>query len=221
MHQPVQQATPALLVIAKAPVAGFAKTRLSPPLLPEQAAAVAEAALADTLAAVLATPARRRVLVLDGDPGPWLPAGIEVIRQRGGDLAARLSDAFADVGEPALLIGMDTPQVAPRLLAAGLRQLAEPGTDAVLGPTNDGGYWAIGLRHPDRRVFAGIPMSVSWTCAAQRGRLRELGLRTAELAQLRDIDRYSDALAVAAQAPGSLLARSLANAAPDGLRTAV
>ena len=68
-----------LLVIAKEPRPGRVKTRLTPPFTPEEAAALAEAALADTLDAVARTPAERRVLVLDGTPGPWLPAGFEVV----------------------------------------------------------------------------------------------------------------------------------------------
>lgn len=102
-----------LLVIAKTPVAGRVKTRLTPHFTPGQAADLARAALQDTLAAVLATPARRRVLVLDGAPGPWLPHGIEVVPQCEGGLDARLAAAFAGAGGPALLIGMDTPR-SPR-----------------------------------------------------------------------------------------------------------
>ncbi|NEA82606.1 glycosyltransferase, partial [Actinospica acidiphila] len=75
-----------LLVIAKEPRPGRVKTRLTPPFTPEEAAALAEAALADTLDAVARTPARRRVLVLDGSPGPWLPAGVEVVPQCAGGL---------------------------------------------------------------------------------------------------------------------------------------
>ena len=104
----------AIAVIAKAPVAGRSKTRLTPPCTPEQAAALASAALADTLAAVAATPGARRVLVLDGAPGPWLRPGFEVLAQRGAGLAERLAAAFADIGEPALVVGMDTPQLTPR-----------------------------------------------------------------------------------------------------------
>jgi glycosyltransferase A (GT-A) superfamily protein (DUF2064 family) len=190
-----QPSRPALIVLAKAPVAGWAKTRLSPPLRPAQAALLAEAALLDTLAAVLATAARRRVLVLDGEPGGWLPAGFELLAQRDGDLSVRLADAFAEVGEAALLIGMDTPQVSPSLLDAGLDALLAEGTDAVIGHTLDGGYWTIGLRDPDRRVFAGVPMSTPHTGAAQSERLDQLGLRTATLAVLRDVDLYDVALA--------------------------
>jgi rSAM/selenodomain-associated transferase 1 len=212
---------PALVVIAKAPVAGLAKTRLCPPLSGEQAAALARAALEDTLAAVLASGAARRVLVLDGEPGEWLPDGVELLAQRGGDLAQRLADAFEDVGGPALLIGMDTPQVTPALLDEGLDVLAADGCDAVLGLTFDGGYWAIGLARPDRRVFAGVPMSRADTGAVQLARLRELGLRTRSLVTLGDVDRYEDAIAVADLAPAGGFARALATLERDSLRAAV
>ncbi len=120
-------------MIAKAPVPGRVKTRLCPPCTPAGAAALAEAALGDTLAAVARSRrAGRRVLVLDGEPGPWLPRGFEVVPQRGDGLAERLAAAFADVGGPALLIGMDTPQVSPALLDDGLRAL--DGADAALAP---------------------------------------------------------------------------------------
>ncbi len=199
----------ALAVIAKAPVAGRSKTRLTPPCTPVQAAALAAAALADTLAAVLATAASRRVLVLDGAPGPWLGVpGLDVVAQRGAGLAERLAAAFEDIGEPALVIGMDTPQVTPQLLADALAQLDR--TDAVLGAAPDGGYWAIGLHAADERVFAGVPMSDRRTCAVQRERLRELGLRTHELPELRDVDDIEDARAVAALAPAARFARTLA-----------
>ncbi len=199
----------ALAVIAKAPVAGQSKTRLTPPCTPVQAAALAAAALADTLAAVLATAASRRVLVLDGAPGPWLGIpGLEVIAQRGAGLAERLAAAFEDIGEPALVVGMDTPQLTPQLLADALAQLERAG--AVLGAAPDGGYWAIGLRAADARVFAGVPMSDPRTCAVQRGRLRALGLRTHELPEMRDVDDIQDARAVAALAPTARFARTLA-----------
>jgi uncharacterized protein len=197
-----------LIVIAKAPRAGHSKTRLCPPCTPRQAAALARAALADTLQAARATPAARHVLVLDGEAGDWLPPGFELVQQSGHGLDERLAHAFADVGGPALLIGMDTPQVTPRDLAAALAQLA--GADAVLGPAPDGGYWAIGLREPDPRAFLGVPMSTTRTCRAQRARLARLGLRVRELPALRDVDVIADAHAVAALAPGGRFAHALA-----------
>jgi glycosyltransferase A (GT-A) superfamily protein (DUF2064 family) len=139
-----------LCVIAKEPRPGFSKTRLTPPCTPADAASIAAAALADTLDVVRSTPARRRVLALDGSTGDWLPDGFDVIPQAEGGLDARLAAAFASCfathpDEPVVLIGMDTPQVtADHLLTAGARLNA--GADAVLGPATDGGYWLIGLR---------------------------------------------------------------------------
>jgi rSAM/selenodomain-associated transferase 1 len=200
----------ALLVIAKQPLPGLAKTRLAPALGPHGAAAVAEAALADTLAAVAATPARRRVLVLEGEPGEWLPEGFELISQRGDGLASRLAAGFSDAGEPALLVGMDTPQVTPAELVAAGELLCRPEHDAVLGRAEDGGWWALGIHRPDPRVFKGVPMSEPHTGDVQLASLEALGLRVGELPVLRDIDTIGDARAVAALAPGTRFARALA-----------
>lgn len=195
--------------MAKAPVPGRVKTRLCPPLDHVQAATLAEAALADTLQAVAWTPAARRVVVLDGAPGAWLPAGLEVIAQRGARLGERLANAVRDVGGPLLLLGMDTPQLTRAGLCGALDALADAQTDAVLGATDDGGYWTIGLAAPDPRAFDGVPMSSPATAERQRARLRELGLRVRELPSLRDIDTYDDAVAVAASAPWTRFAATL------------
>ncbi|HEX3875173.1 MAG TPA: DUF2064 domain-containing protein [Solirubrobacteraceae bacterium] len=200
-----------LIVIAKAPVAGRVKTRLCPPCTPTQAAGLARAALADTLARVLETPVARRVLVLDGRPGSWLPDGFEVLAQRGDGLDERLAAAFADVGGPALVVGMDTPQLTSDLLLDGLDALEDPGVDAVLGAAFDGGYWCIGLREPRDDALIGVPMSSPSTCKCQRDRLDRLGLRVRELGRLRDVDGIGDARAVAAATPGSRFARAVAN----------
>ncbi|WP_067138140.1 TIGR04282 family arsenosugar biosynthesis glycosyltransferase [Microtetraspora malaysiensis] len=197
-----------LLVIAKEPLPGRVKTRLVPPYTFEQAAQLAEAALSDTLAAARTVPACRRVLILEGRPGPWLPDGFDVIPQSGGTLDERLASAFAAVRGPALLIGMDTPQVAPELLA-----VEWDGVDAWFGPAADGGFWALGLRVPDPDLVRGVPVSTPDTGAAQLLRLRAAGLRVAELPLLRDVDTAEDAAAVAALAPGSRFAACLARIA--------
>lgn len=187
-----------LLVIAKEPRPGRVKTRLTPPFTPGEAAALAGAALADTLDAVAATPADRRVLVLEGTPGPWLPPGFEVLSQRDGGLDERLAAAFSACTGPALLIGMDTPQITPDLLAPALRFGRY---DAWFGPAADGGFWALGLAEPDPALLLGVPMSVPETGAVQYGRLHAAGLRTGRLPCLRDVDRAADAAEVAAHAP--------------------
>ncbi|MFI1438990.1 TIGR04282 family arsenosugar biosynthesis glycosyltransferase [Streptomyces fructofermentans] len=202
-----------LLVIAKEPRPGRVKTRLTPPFTPQEAAALAEAALTDTLRAVAATPARRRVLVLDGTPGPWLPPGFDVVPQATGDLDERLADAFANCDGPALLIGMDTPQVTPALLPVDFE-----GCDAYFGPAEDGGFWALGLATPDPGLLRGVPMSTPRTGAVQRARLVAAGLRVRELPPLRDVDTAQDAEAVAAAAPGSRFAAELRRLTPVGRR---
>jgi uncharacterized protein len=198
---PVLESAATLLVIAKQPVPGRVKTRLVPPCTHEQAASLAEAALTDTLHTVLMVPARRRVLVLEGRPGPWLPPGFDVVAQCGGPLDERLAGAFAAVRGPALLIGMDTPQVTPGLLTVDWQA-----ADAVFGPAADGGFWALGLRVPDPALLRGVPMSTARTGAIQRARLVAAGLRVADLSQLRDVDTAADAVAVARQAPRSRFA---------------
>lgn len=204
-----------ILVMAKAPVPGRVKTRLCPPCTFDQAAALAEASLADTLAAVCATPAAWRVVALEGEAGPWLPPGVGVVAQRGAGLDERLAAAFDDTGGPAVVVAADTPQVTPELLDAALSALSRPGVDAVLGPTDDAGYWALGLCEPRPEVFVGISMSRPTTLASQRRRLRQLGLRVAELPSLRDVDEFGDAVAVAASIPTSRFAAALAAIAEE------
>ncbi|GAC1364555.1 MAG: DUF2064 domain-containing protein [Actinomycetota bacterium] len=202
-------ASPHLIVLAKAPAPARSKTRLCPPCTPRQAAAIAEASLADTLAAAAQVGGACPILVLDGDPGGWLPAGMPVLAQRGEGLDQRLAAAFEDVGGPALLIGMDTPQVTPSLLARCLATLATPGVSAVLGAAPDGGFWAVGLHSPDGCAFVGLPMSTGDTCRAQRTRLNSLGLVVADLPVLADVDVWQDAISLPVLA-GSRFASAVA-----------
>ncbi|MCX3287662.1 glycosyltransferase [Streptomyces sp. NEAU-H22] len=194
-----------LLVIAKEPRPGRVKTRLTPPFTPEEAAGLAQASLTDTLHAVAATPATRRILVLDGAPGPWLPPGFDVVAQCAGGLDERLAKAFAGCAGPALLIGMDTPQVTPDLLTVDFADC-----DAWFGPAEDGGFWALGLACPDPALLRGVPMSTPMTGAVQRQRLVAAGLRVRDLPRLRDVDTAPDAHAVAALAPRGRFAARLA-----------
>lgn len=196
----------AMMVIAKTPEVGRVKTRLCPPLSLEQACDVAWACLLDTLDTVASVPAARHVLVLDGEPGPWIPDIFEVIAQRGNGLAERLAAALSDVADAGIVIAMDTPQVTIQHLSAGLRSLTH-GADAVLGLADDGGYWVIGLRRgvDVTAVFENVPMSTSQTGAAQRRQLDLLGLRTTMLPAHRDIDTVEDLYVVVAGMAGGRL----------------
>lgn len=217
-----------LIVIAKEPVPGRVKTRLTPPFTPQNAASLATAALADTLAAVEDTPVTRRVLALDGAAGNWLPAGFDVVAQRGGGLDERLAAAYADTYAslplPMVLIGMDTPQVTPGLLTEAAESLVCGEADAVFGPAEDGGFWLLGLRRPDRSLLAGVPMSRPDTGRHQLDRLTSAGLRVAILPELTDVDTVREAELVAGAIPGSRFAAAFAFAmeglTPAGRRQA-
>lgn len=190
-----------LIVLAKEPLPGRAKTRLQAEFSPDEAASLACCAIEDTLRAVRASRATRKVLAFDGDPHLW-GQEFEIVPQPSGSLNDRLAAAFAAVRTPgtpasALLIGMDTPQVTAAQLDGDWE-----GADAVLGLSEDGGFWAIGLRAVDpEAVFDQIPMSTERTGAAQLARLIDLGLSVRLLAPLRDVDLPSDAEAVAARYP--------------------
>jgi uncharacterized protein len=212
-----QAASAQLIVIAKEPVPGRVKTRLTPPFSPADAAALAAAALADTLAEVAVTPVRRRVLALEGAPGDWLPAGFDVIGQRGGGLDERLAAAFSDAHAsaplPMVLIGMDTPQVTAGLLSDAVESLVTGEADAVFGPATDGGFWLLGLRRPDRSLLAGVPMSTAETGRRQLDRLASAGLRVALAPRLTDVDTFDEAQEIAGLIPDSRFAAAFRGAA--------
>ena len=196
-----------VLVLAKEPVPGRVKTRLCPPLTHHGAASVAAAAIEDTLAVVRAVPVARRVLVLDG---AYAAAGFALQPQAHGPMDARLGAAFddADPALPALLIGMDTPQLSAALLQqAAEALLAHP---AVLGLAPDGGWWALGLQRPDGALLRGVVTSRDDTGVRQRERLEQAGLAPYALPELRDVDDVHDARAAALVAPHGRFARALA-----------
>lgn len=216
-----------LLVLAKAPHPGRVKTRLCPPADPVQAADIAAAALLDTLDAVRAVPGLP-VLALAGNlAGCRRHAeitaaldGVPVLAQRGTSLGERIAAAHADAaalapGSPVLQIGMDTPQIDPDLLSGCAATLRTAGTDAVLGPAADGGWWALGLRDPYTAArIADVPASRADTGNRTASVLRGHGLHLHPLPELRDVDTVHDAAAVASAAPASRFARAVRELVP-------
>jgi hypothetical protein len=209
-----------LIVLAKAPVPGRVKTRLCPPATPQQAADLAAAALADTLAAARRVPAAKVVVALDDEPDATLAAclaGTTVIAQRGGPLGERIAAAHADVarlvtGACTVQIGMDTPQLDSEVLGRCLDAVSHPdGPDALLGPAVDGGWWALALRDPRHAdLIRHVPTSRADTGTRTRAALHSAGLRVADLPRLTDVDTMADAHAVARACPGSRFAALLA-----------
>jgi uncharacterized protein len=205
-----------VVVIAKETVAGRVKTRLHPPFSLEEAAELAAASLADTLAAVRSMGDTERVLYFDGT---MLPAGAEdfrVIPQSSGSLDERIGALFDQVTGPTILVGMDTPQLSRRLLAPALDNWSDD-IDAFFGPATDGGFWALGLRNPDGDLVRGVPMSVEHTGVYQLGKLAGAGLRVALLPPLTDVDTIDSAAEVAAVAPFSEFAATFARFGARGL----
>ena len=193
------------MVLAKAPPPGRGKTRLCPPCTPREAAALADAALADTLDAVPAThgrPARARA---GRPPGDWLAPGVEVVAAAGDGLDERLADAFADVGGPALLVGMDTPQVTPAELARGLVRLMRAGDRRGARPRDRRRLLGIGSRVPQPGAFLGVPMSAGGRAAPSSRGCASSDCASPALPALRDVDHIADARAVAASGTGRAL----------------
>lgn len=215
-----------LLVVAKAPISGFSKTRLAATVGNDQAAELAAAALLDTLAAgVEGFPPERRHVSLAGDltqavrSGDLLHAlnGWQVRPQCEGDFGVRLAHAHAQVPGPVVQIGMDTPQVGAADLQAIVDRLRS--CDAVLGPADDGGWWVLGLHDPQHAsCLTDVPMSTSSTATATRDALTARGLDVAWGERLDDVDTAEDADVVAERFPDTGFAQRWA-ALRSGVRS--
>ncbi|MBA3781152.1 MAG: DUF2064 domain-containing protein [Nocardioides sp.] len=204
-----------ILLVAKAPVPGQAKTRLGQHIGHDVAADVAAAALADTIETCNLSGAERHLALagnlVDGERADELRdllVGWDVTVQRGDGFAERLVNAHLDAGPGAVVqIGMDTPQVTVAALTAVVDGLADH--DAVVGPAEDGGWWALGRTDPDvARALAGVPMSTPTTCQDTVAALRAAGHTVGEAGSLLDVDSLDDARRVAAEIPDSHFARA-------------
>lgn len=209
---------PVLLVVAKAPVPGLAKTRVAASVGDEAAADLAAAALLDTLDTV--GRAGRRlgadvVVAMTGDLDAAARAvdirsaleGLRVVPQRGDDFAQRLVAAHhdADAGHGVVQIGMDTPQLDVADLEAAVDHVRHG--RRVLGPADDGGWWLLGLpRVDDVDAVAAVPMSTDRTAE-----LTEVAVGPcAHLRPVLDMDTWDDAVAIATTAPHTRLAHAVA-----------
>jgi rSAM/selenodomain-associated transferase 1 len=210
----------AVAVLAKAPVAGLAKTRMAPALGQRGAARVAAAMLADTLAVVARvtaepwlcfTPAaaRRRLAAL--------APGFRLLPQSGGDLGDRLAACAAALraagAERVAIVGADTPHLPRSWYETALALLDR--ADLVLGPALDGGYYLVAATAPAPELFVGVPMGTDLVLGETLRRAERRGLRVALLPPLRDLDRVEDL--AAALAAGELDASPHARAVAAAL----
>ena len=189
--------TIAIAVLAKAPLPGFAKTRLIPALGAEGAALLQARLVEHSVATACA--ARIGPVTLWGAPDERHPLfqaigarrGVALARQGGGDLGERMLAAVAAADKPVLVIGTD----CPALTADHLRTAADilhSGADAAIIPAEDGGYALIGLRAPAPALFSAMHWSVSSVMEETRRRLRDLGMTWQEPVTLWDLDLPED-----------------------------
>lgn len=202
--------TPAVIVMAKAPRAGEAKTRLAPPLTQAEAAGLAACLFADTVSLALRLSAAVVVAYApaDGRPslegalcftsGEEISGGLLWLEQRGADLGECLDGvverAAAQGFGPLLLVGADSPTLPPSFLTRALEGLAEGRGDVALGPTEDGGYYAVGVRGPAAGLFDSVEWSTPRAYAQTARNAARLGLRLLELPSWYDVDTPADLL---------------------------
>jgi rSAM/selenodomain-associated transferase 1 len=202
MQEESARATPscAIAVMAKASIPGRTKTRLTPPLAPEQAADLNTAFLRDVADNLLAAAALANI-------SPWmayapagsqdffariLPDGVGIIETVAPDFGVCLIRAAASLlaagHESVCLLNSDSPTLPTGYLVAAATALAAPGDRVVIGPATDGGYYLIGIKHPHRRLFQDVDWSTERVFRQTLARADELGLPVVLLPSWYDVD---------------------------------
>jgi hypothetical protein len=190
----------AVAIMAKVPRPGEVKTRLCPPLLAVEAAALYRCFLLDKIASVGALVDAHPVIAYTpadacAEVGALAP-GFALLPQRGPDLGARLyatlSGLLQQGHRAAIAVDSDTPTLPLDFLQRAVDLLSRPGPDVVLGPTEDGGYYLIGVRAAHRELFADVPWSTSEVAEVTLRRAAKAGLETARLPSWFDVDTAED-----------------------------
>lgn len=195
---------PACIVMVKAPRAGAVKTRLVPPLAGAQAAALAACFAQDVVAGLRRAGREVVVAYAPADGRAALEAllppsgGLAWLEQRGADLGERLADAadraFAGGFGPVVFFGTDSPTLPAAYAGRAFDTLAAGESDAVLGPTEDGGYYLVGLSRPAAGLFRGVAWSTPHALRQTVANAARLNLRTRELPTWYDVDTFADLL---------------------------
>jgi rSAM/selenodomain-associated transferase 1 len=231
---PFLMSDPAIIVMAKAPRAGEAKTRLAPPLTREEAASLAACLFADTVSMALGVGARLVVAYAPADgrqslEGALRPAlteeslnGVLWLEQRGGGLGERLGGvaerAFARGFGPLLFVGADSPTLPPAFLASALEELRRGRADVALGGAEDGGYYAVGVRAPAPGLFDAVEWSTPRAYAQTARNAARPGLRLLELPGWYDVDTPADLARLRAELSADEGARRRAPSTYEWLR---
>lgn len=197
--------------MAKLPRAGSTKTRLSPPLTPDQAAGVARALLRDSFARLRGVAHGAVHYVFTGGTAQEAAAlagpGVALLEQHGDDLGARMANAAATLlarHSAVLILGADTLDMQAGDLDAAAALLDLPGDRAVLGPATDGGYWLLGLKRPHHKAFAGMTWSTPRVLHDQLEKFAQLGVPVGFAATRTDLDTPDQLAALSPQRRAAL-----------------
>jgi rSAM/selenodomain-associated transferase 1 len=188
--------------MVKAPRAGSVKTRLVPPLAREEAASLAECFARDTVAAVRRVVRDVLVAYAPDDGRDALEAlfkdDVLWFAQHGEDLGARIESAASYAFErghgPVVIVGTDSPTLPPTFVERAVASLSAGETDVALGPTEDGGYYLVGLRQTFGGLFRNVEWSTSRVYLQTADNASRLGLRVLELPRWYDVDTHADLL---------------------------
>ncbi|MDT7043253.1 TIGR04282 family arsenosugar biosynthesis glycosyltransferase [Candidatus Nitronereus thalassa] len=206
---PSGPAEDALIIFAKAPLPGQVKTRLCPPLTPDEAASLHGSMVMDVAEHTRDIRNLDRFLACtpSSEHGFFqtLAAryGVVLCEQVGNDLGQRMHNALAEVLSKgyryALVIGTDIPTLSPKTYKDALFLLNKH--DVVIGPTHDGGYYLIGLKQPSPQLFQEVPWSTETVCALTQSKAATLGLTVGQLPTERDLDTFSDLHGIMTETP--------------------
>jgi rSAM/selenodomain-associated transferase 1 len=189
--------------MVKAPRAGEVKTRLVPPLTGAEAASLAASLARDTVEYVRRVAGETVVAYTPDDARASLEAllddeGLLWFAQRGGDLGARIESAaayaFGMRGGPVVVVGTDSPTLPPTLIEHAFASLSAGESDVALGPTEDGGYYLVGLRESFEGLFRNVEWSTPRVYRQTASNAARLGLRVLELPRWYDVDEREDLL---------------------------
>lgn len=191
----------ALIIFAKYPLPGTVKTRLSPPLTPEEAAALYRCMLEDSVAMARALSGITPFIFFQNDPGTveyfkTLVPDILSSPQAGENLGERLKNAFAGTFKHGFtevaVIGTDSPDLPSEYIFEAFSRLDYEHTDVVFGPAEDGGYYLLGLKRVWEELFRGLPWSSRELLAASIEQAEKLCLGVSLLPSWYDIDTEAD-----------------------------
>ena len=195
----------ALVIFAKAPIPGEVKTRLCPPLTPDEAATLHGSFVLDILertklaVAKLQLPCHRYLACAPSSELVFFKImeerqGVRLLDQVGEDLGQRMHRTFVDLFtkgyKQVIIVGTDVPTLPLSVYQESFAMLGR--SDAVLGPALDGGYYLIGLKQPAEKLFTGVPWSTDQALAVTQEQAKKLGLSVGLTTAWRDVDTIAD-----------------------------